>query len=615
MTLRSYITLFIIIFQALPAYAQSHQIALPAPKPTVSELLSDGKDDNGMSPELFELTPEHPLSSAQTPAEFMIVTANPIASEVGYDILEKGGTAADAAFAAQLVLGLVEPQSSGLGGGGFLLYWDARKKELISLDGRETAPESVTETYFLKPNGKILSFEEASIGGKSVGVPGMPGLLDELYKRYGKMSREDIFQPALELSKYGFITSPLLVEKIEKNKEQLKFFKTTKEYFLTDADQPISAYQNVRNPDYNDTLFDFKTMGADVFYTGRIGHDILEAVNTAWHNPGRMTQSDLTQYQVKTRDPVCGNYRIYKVCSMGEPSSGGLTLINALQILDRFDLETHPANDPTGWHLILEASRLAFADRDQFMSDPDAVQTPGTALISPAYTAVRSTLIDPEKAQKVITSGKPKNWDQPTQAADHHQKNTGTTHISAVDKYGNIISLTASIEAPFGSKMMVDGFLLNNQLTDFSFVPEKDGGKVANRPGPGKRPRSSMTPTIVFNDKNEPILVIGSPGGSRIIGYVLQRVIALLDWKIPLEDALKSANILTRGDGVEIEKIEADKQTLENLRNLQTTLTKAGHTVTRSSDMDSGLSVILRQDKGWIGAADPRREGTVGGVR
>ncbi len=599
MKLSIYLTVFLIILQAAgsAAYAQSKVLNIPSSQETAPSINDIENFVEKASPEAdtgFRIT------GAQRADNFMMVTANPIATQAGHDILARGGSAADAAFAAQLVLGLVEPQSSGLGGGAFALYWDAKEQKLTSYDGRETAPASVTETIFLK-NGRPMDFHDAATGGRAVGVPGLPKLLDLLYENHGTIPRDDVFQPAFELSKYGFIASPRLNKMIEKNKDHFRFFKSSKDYFLPNNGKAIEANQNIQNSDYNDVLFNFRNKSADIFYSGDVAQDIIKTVNEAWHNPGNMTTDDFLGYEVVMRDPVCGKYRIYKICSMGEPSSGGLTLIQSLQMLDRFDLETMSAKDPLAWHLIAEASRLAFADRNQYMADPGIVETPGAALIDPAYTAVRSTFIQADKMMENVQAGVPFAWDMNQTEPDQKNKNTGTTHISAIDKYGNAISLTSSIENAFGSKLMVDGFLLNNQLTDFSFMPERDGKKIANRAAPNKRPRSSMSPVIIFDAENKPVMVLGSAGGSRIIGYVLQRIIAVLDWDMPLDQALAMPNIIHRGGSLEIEE---GKDLPFNIEALDA----YGHDITRP-EMNSGLTAIYKTGDTYYGAADPRREG------
>ncbi len=601
MKLRPYIISLFIILQALPVFAQSKVLSVPNNSGTAPNISDIEEFIQKASP---ESDTGFKLSGAVQAKEFMIVTADPIATQAGFDILSRGGSAADAAFAAQLVLGLVEPQSSGLGGGGFALYWDAETQKLTSYDGRETAPASAREDMFLT-RGAPMDFHDAATGGHAVGVPGLPALLDKLYADHGIIPRDDIFQPAFELSKYGFIASPRLSKLIAENKEHFRFFKSAQDYFLPNDGAPIDDHQNITNGDYNDLLFEYRSKGADIFYKGQIADDIIATVNEAWFHPGAMVKDDFTSYEVKMRDPVCGKYHEYKVCSMGEPSSGGLAIIQALQMLARFDLAQMSQDDPKAWHLIAEASNMAFADRNLYVADPDVVETPGDSLINPAYTAVRSSLINQDYAQNNISAGIPFGWQKDKNAADVRTKNTGTTHISVIDKYGNALSLTSSIETAFGAKMMVNGFLLNNQLTDFSFVPEIDGEKVANRVQAGKRPRSSMSPVIVFDKANKPVMIIGSAGGSRIIGYVLQRIIAVLDWDMPIDQAMAMPNIVSRGGDIEI---EVDKDLPFDLEALQAT----GHSIVRA-EMNSGLTGLYFKDQTWRGAADPRREGVAMG--
>lgn len=540
-------------------------------------------------------------TTAATGKEIMMVTANPIATQAGYDILEQGGTAAEAAFAAQLVLGLVEPQSSGLGGGGFALYWDANTKKLHSYDGRETAPSAVTEDWFLHRDGTPMEFYEASIGGRAVGIPGTPKLLQTLYDKHGgKIPKEDVFAPAMELAEYGFTVSPRLAALITQNKQHLRFFKSAKDY-LTPNGYEVKLNQNITNIDYLNTLKALKEEGSDIFYSGQIAQNIQDTVNNAWHNPGKMVPEDFITYEIKEREPVCGSYRTYKICSMGEPSSGGLTLIQVLQILDRFDLENLSPNDPQAWHLIREAARLSFADRNIYMADSDFVKTPGEKLINPAYTAVRSSLISPQEVLVEANAGIPPSWDFRPLSVDKSIETSGTTHLVAIDSYGNAISMTSSIETAFGAKIMTDGFLLNNQLTDFSFIPEENGHKVANRAEGGKRPRSSMTPVIIFDQNNTPVLLIGSAGGSRIIDYVLQRIISILDWNMPVQEALSMPNIVTHGSAIEMENGFDEQMDIEAFQN-------HGHDI-EVKELNSGLTAAYFINDRWYGAADPRREG------
>lgn len=537
---------------------------------------------------------------------FMAVTAHPEATKTAYDILARGGTAADAGIAAQLVLGLVEPQSSGLGGGGFVLYYDAEKNKLSVLDGRETAPSVAGRHLFTGKDGKPMAFYDAAIGGRAVGVPGIPRLMETLYEAKGKLPWRDLFSPAIRLAEQGFTVSPRLAALLREERNRFTPDVIAKLYFYPDASTPVQAGERLQNPKYAATLRTLAMKGAEAFYTGSMAEEMVVKVREArGGTTGLLSIEDLSGYRAKLRAPVCGGYRGYGVCSVGEPSSGGLTLLIALGILDNFNLRALGSGNPESWHLIAEASRLAFADRNHYMADPDFVNTPGAALLDPAYLKARAALIDPKTPMKDVLPGMPPGWrpDLP-QSPDSAVRPPGTTHISIVDSYGNILSMTSSIENAFGSRLMTDGFLLNNQLTDFSFVPERGGAPVANQVQGGKRPRSSMAPVIVYDPKGRPFLVIGSAGGSRIIGYVLQRIIEVIDWDMDIGSALSAPHILNRGRGMEMEK-GADDGLAGQLRFL-------GHPV-EVQDMNSGLGAILFQGGKITAAADPRREGTAMG--
>lgn len=544
----------------------------------------------------------NPQESAKG-TSFMVSTANPLATQVGYDILARGGTAADAGVAVQLVLGLVEPQSSGLGGGGFALYYDAKTKKLSTLDGRETAPSTAGKHLFRGNDGKPMKFHDAAVGGRSIGVPGTPALLHKLHEWYGKLPWRDLFSPAITLAETGFEVSPRLAALVTSERNRMSVSTDAKLYFFPDSSTPIYEGYKLVNPLYARTLRTLALDGVGAFYNGQIGERIVIAAREARKNPGLMSIEDMTAYAVKERAPVCGPYRGYKICSMGEPSSGGLTLLSALGMLEQFNLAAMGPQDPKAWHLIVEASRLAFADRNYFMADPDFVKTPGTALIDPAYLKNRAALISPDGPMKAAMPGTPPGWVEEPRFPDDTVKPPGTTHVSIVDSYGNVLSMTSSIEDAFGSRMMVEGFLLNNQLTDFAFEPDYQGKEVANRVQGGKRPRSSMTPVIMFDGAGQPVLVIGSAGGSAIIGYVLERIVALVDWKMGLQDALNMPNIVNRGAATEV---ETGAETLENqLKNF-------GHVV-ETSDLTSGLTAIEMKNGTLTGAADPRREGVARG--
>ncbi|NCT40993.1 MAG: gamma-glutamyltransferase [Alphaproteobacteria bacterium] len=535
--------------------------------------------------------------SSERGESFMAVTANPYATQAAYDILSRGGSAVDAAIAAQLVLGLVEPQSSGLGGGAFALVYDAKSKRLHTYDGRETAPNLAGPFLFFE-NGEPLSFKEAVIGGRSVGVPGVPMLLSDLHEKYGVLTWMELFDDAIKLADEGFTVSPRMAKMVAADADDLRKDPAARAYFLPN-DKPVEAGYNLKNIAYRDTLKDYQFYNARRFYRGEVARSIVYKVQNYDGNPGLLSLADFQNYSVKERPPVCGPYRAYIVCSMGQPSSGALTLLQILGMLEHFDIR---AENAKSWHIIAQASALAFADRAIYMADPDFVNTPDIALINPDYLKSRAALIDPDKPLNQIKAGTPPDWNGKLFDAGETLTQPGTTHLSIIDKDGNIVSMTSSIEGAFGAHIMTDGFLLNNQLTDFSFNPLGDDRKfVANAVEPGKRPRSSMSPTIVFNAKGDPVLILGSSGGSRIINHVLQRIIAVIDWGVPIDDALAAPHILARGETIELDNPE-----------YQAALEAMGDT-TLINTINSGLTAIQIKDKITIGTADPRREGQAKG--
>ena len=535
--------------------------------------------------------------------QIMAVTANPHASDAAYQILRAGGNAMDAAVAAQLVLGLTEPQSSGLGGGAFMLYYDAKTKKLYSMDGRETAPKAADEELFIN-QGTPMEFWTAVLGGRSVGAPGTPKLLHTMHKRFGAKNWADLFTPALTLAQNGFEISPRLATLIEKDAHRLQKFDAARSYFFTENPdgtvQPKPAGTLLTNPAYAHSLELFQAQGDVAFYRGALAHDIISTVRRAPGNPGLLSLNDLKDYKIVERQNICAPYRGYRVCAMGEPSSGGLTLLQILGLVERFDLGTKI--NAQAIHLVAEASKLAFADRNYYMGDPDFIHTPGALLLDPLYLEQRSALIHPAKrlADDLVAPGTPPGWDGQTRQPDPSIKPPGTTHLSIIDAQGNIVSMTASVEQAFGARIMSGGFFLNNQLTDFAFLPIKDGQDVANRVQGGKRPRSSMTPVIMFGPDDTPVLVIGSAGGSRIIGYVLKSILHVVDWGASVDDALAAPHFLSRGTGIEMEP---------GLESLHPALRELGHTI-REDRMNSGLTAIHILPGGKLhGAADPRREG------
>lgn len=549
-----------------------------------------------------EPEPDTGLVSQQavTGQKFMAVTAHPYATAAAYEILQAGGTAADAAIAAQLVLGLVEPQSSGLGGGGFAVYYDADRHEISTYDGREVAPLAAGPDLFLRDDGSPMDFYEAAMGGRAVGVPGLPQLLEQLHRNYGGLEWQRLFDSAVTLAEGGFEITPRLATMIEGNADRLRLFEDTAELFFNDDDMPLKTGDVIRNLAYADTLHLFREQGAAPFYTGAIAEAIVEAVRSSPHNPGLLTMEDMAAYRVIQREPVCGSYQAYMLCSIGPPSSGGVSLLQILGMLQYFDTPRPRPRNVRGVHFLVETSRLAFADRNAYIADPDFVTVDTASLLHPDYLQARSRLIRQNRAMAEVSPGTPPSWGAPEEFAPDNAPGTpGTTHLSIVDQYGNVLSMTTTIEGAFGAHIMAAGFLLNNQLTDFSFLPEIDGRMVANRVDGGKRPRSSMAPVILFHSQGHPLMAIGSAGGSRIIGYVAQRILAVTDWRMDLQAALDMPHILSRGDGVELE---------EGFEALAAPLQAMGHSVD-IAPMNSGLTAIMIDDGLITGAADPRREG------
>jgi gamma-glutamyltranspeptidase/glutathione hydrolase len=529
--------------------------------------------------------------------EFMVVAAHPLAAEAGRAVLEKGGHAVDAAVAVQFVPNLVEPQSSGIGGGAFALVWSAEDGALTTLDGRETAPAAAGPDDFLKPDGTPMGFWEAVIGGRSVGVPGTLALLAEMHARWGRLPWAELVTPAIRLAREGFEVSPRLAESIAKARD-LDRFAPTRALFSEPDGTPKRAGTRFRNPEFADTLESIAAEGPEPFDRGELARRIVETVRNAPVNPGVMTGEDLAAYRVVERDPVCVGYRVWTVCGMGPPSSGGLAVGQILGILDHVDLAAlgHTAN---GVHAFLEASKLAYADRDLYVADPDFVSVPADGMLDPVYLTVRAQLLRLDRAMEKAEPGNPPR--SPRFAPDGSAEAPGTSHFSIVDADGDIVSMTTTIETGFGSRLSVGGFLLDNELTDFSFVPDKDGLPVANRVEGGKRPRSSMAPTIVFGPDGAPVLVTGSPGGSRIIGYVANSIVAVLDWGMDVQQAVAMGHFVNRNgptDPEEGTEAEAFAPVLE----------ARGHEV-NVREPESGLHAIHFRDGRIEGGADPRREG------
>ncbi len=538
-----------------------------------------------------------------TANRFMAVTANPHASSAAVAMLKAGGSAVDAAIAAQMVLNLVEPQSSGIGGGGFLLHWDAAAGRLDSYDGRETAPAAATPDRFLR-DGKPMKFREAVPGGLSVGVPGLLRMLEMAHQRHGQLPWADLFAPAIALARDGFAVSPRLSRLIASD-PFLPRFAASRAYFLDAAGEPLKAGVTLRNPAFAETLTRIAREGADALHTGPIAAAIVAAVRGASVNPGDITPADLAGYRAVRRDPVCIGYRAYQVCGMPPPTSGGVAVLQMLKLLEPFDIGGLDPLSADWAHLISEAGRLAFADRNLYLADPDFVRVPVEGLLDVGYLLRRAATIDVGSAIGKAQPGDPPDkagldW-APGQAADL----PSTTHLSIVDGAGNVVSMTSSIESQFGSGLFVRGFLLNNELTDFSFRPVRDGRTVANRVEPGKRPRSSMAPILVLRG-GSPALAIGSPGGSRIIGYVARATMAILDNGLDPQAAVSLPHVVNRNGATDLEQDTAAVRMKPGLEAL-------GHEV-RLRAMTSGLHAIAIAPDGTLtGGADPRREGAAMG--
>jgi len=533
-----------------------------------------------------------------TAENYMVAAANPLAVQAGVEVLAAGGTAADALVAVQVVLGLVEPQSSGLGGGAFLVYYDAETRALTTLDGRETAPLAATPQLFQKDDGEPMGFFDAVVGGRSVGTPGTPALLEDVHRRWGNLPWAGLFDPAIDLADNGFLVSPRLAGLVERDAERLSRFPQTADYFLPGG-APLAVGATLKNPAYASTLRAMAADGADAIYTGRIAQNIVATVQLAAGNPGVLSALDLAVYRVKERPPVCVTYRAHDVCGMGPPSSGALTVGQILGMLDSYDLAALGAENLESWRLIGDASRLAFADRGRYMADSDYVPMPTAGLVDPSYLADRAAQLGGDTALDEVAPGTPAydhslNW-----ADDQSLELPSTSHISVVDSFGNVASMTTTIENAFGSRLMTDGFLLNNELTDFSFRTHVDGVPIANALAPGKRPRSSMSPTIVMKD-GAPVLAIGSPGGSRIIGYTAKSIIAWLDWGMDVQQAVSLPHAVNRFGTYDIEEATA-------ATDLAPTLETMGYEV-NVRGLNSGLHAIEIGET-LQGGADPRREG------
>ena len=507
------------------------------------------------------------VCEAQTAKRYMVAAAHPLAAEAGAGVLKRGGSAVDAAVAVQMVLGLVEPESSGIGGGAFLLHWSQSERKLRTYDGRETAPAAAKPERFLNPDGKPMGFLEAAVGGRSVGVPGVLRMLELAHQRHGRLPWHELFDAAIRIAGQGFEASPKLRAALER------------ERFLRSE---VFSAARIVNREYAETLRVIARGGARMFYEGDIAKDMVLAVRTH-AKPGDLSEHDLRDYRALEREPVCGPYRRWRICSMGPPSSGGVAVLQILGLLERTSFARAPPGSPAALHLFAEAGKLAYADRARYLGDTAFVAVPVNKLLEGAYLERRANLIG-ERAMPLAPPG---------------DSEAGTSHFAIVDPHGDIVSMTTTIESAFGSRIMVRGFLLNNQLTDFDFAP---GGP--NAVAPRKRPRSSMAPTLVFEGERVR-MALGSPGGSMIINYVAKALVGTLDWGLDIQAAIDLPNFGSRNGPTLIEQGSRYGESAAKLEAL-------GHQVDRIP-LTSGLHGIERMPGGWRVGADPRREGAVRG--
>ncbi len=548
---------------------------------------------------------------------WMVATANPIASEAAAKVLREGGSAMDAAVTAQMVLTLVEPQSSGIGGGAFIMHFDAKSKKITAMDGRETAPAQATESLFLGQNNTALSFNAAVVGGRAVGVPGVVAALEAMHKQYGTQRWAALIQPAITLAEQGFAVSPRLSTLLS-SEPFLKLDPAAAAYFYKPSGQAHEVGHVLRNPELAQSLRLISREGSAALKAGPLAQAIVAKVRNHSANPGVLQASDLASYQPKAREPLCGPYLRYVICGMPPPSSGTVAVLQMLQQLQFLNSQRAPAPlanahgelQASGVHRFAEAGRLAFADRGAYIADEDFVRWPRGILAAP-YLQQRASMIDDLRSMRLAAPGRPADLNAAWKPGAEFEE-MGTSHISVVDAQGNAVSMTTTIEAGFGARQMMGGFLLNNQLTDFSFAPTEAGQPVANRVQGGKRPRSSMAPVLVFdrNPDGSPgalRMSMGSPGGSLIINFVAKTLVASLQDGLDIQSAISLPNIGSRNGPTELEKDQAPAS-------LDAALTARGHEL-RRIEMTSGLQGIMRHCEPtgcyWVGGADPRREGKV----
>ncbi|OYZ44778.1 MAG: gamma-glutamyltransferase [Novosphingobium sp. 16-62-11] len=533
----------------------------------------------------------------------LVSAADARAAEAGVQMLRLGGSATDAAIATMLALTVVEPQSSGIGGGGFLVMGDAAGK-VETIDGRETAPKAATPQWFYA-DGKPLVWPDSVIGGRSVGVPGNLRLAAMAHNEKGRIAWRTLFQPAIKLARDGYAITPRMRATLSAASRTGAFDPAARALFYDAGGEPLPVGTVVRNPALAATLESIAARGADSFYTGENAMLLASKVGTSPKNPSPLTTADLAAYKAVKRPPVCGQYRQYRVCGMGPPSSGATTVFAILKQLERFDMKALGPASPTAWHLIAESQRLAYADREQYLADSDFVDVPVAGLIDPAYLSARSALISESATMATALPGKPAGA-KLAFARPAHQEEHGTTHFVTVDRWGNSTSYTSTIEGPFGSGLMVGGYYLNNELTDFNIVPDKDGKPTANRVEGGKRPRSSMSPTLIYGPDGSLRLAVGAAGGTTIPAQVAKAIIGVLDWNLSAREAIALPVIFAPGNAVSVEKdtsLEAMIPALQALGHAQVTARPPGFKANAIERVRVGGKWV------WRGAADPRSEG------
>lgn len=532
-------------------------------------------------------------------AQGVTSSADPRATEAGREILHQGGSAADAAVAMVAVLTLVEPQSSGIGGGGFMVYHNAGDGSISTIDGRETAPAAAKPDRFLGPDGKPRGYMDVIPGGLSVGVPGNVRLMEMAHKKWGKLEWKALFQPAIKLAEEGYQVTPALNSWLVQFEPMWKEFPAARAIYYVDG-KPAPVGTTIKNPAYAEILRDIAARGPEAFYTGANAKAISDAVAKAPRNPSQLTLKDLAAYKAKERPAVCTTYRIYKVCGMGPPSSGATTVFGILGMLEAYDMKAMGKDNPMSWHLLAEAMQLAYADRAAYLGDSDFVDVPVKGLLDKAYLAERRQLISPFGAAGRYEPGTPPGAKPRAEAPP--VKEQGTTHFVAVDAAGNVVSMTSTVESIFGSQLMANGYFLNNELTDFDLAPAKNGIATQNRVQAGKRPLSSMSPTIVYGPDGKVVLAVGSAGGKRIIMHVTKTLIGVLDWGLDAKSAMELPNLYFGQRGVVIENNAAGQAIAAKMKPF-------GYSFT-ATDLGSKLNAVERTDKGWQGAADPRGPGT-----